>query len=102
MREVYVKSREDQDIALLHNLAQNTIWARTKKTNSLMSILLEFGFDGGVTKTRFLNQMEDLVDQALKEGYISSFTHIDAVKLIELRRQDSYRMNKPLRYIDTE
>jgi transposase len=75
LREVYVRNRDEQDIALLHKLRANTQSTRIQKTNGLMSSLLEFGFDGGLSKTRFLNQMENLVDQALQEGYITPFAY---------------------------
>jgi len=75
LRHVHLKSRDEQDLSLLHKIRANTISERIRKTNSLMSSLLEYGFDVGVTKTKFIKEMNALLTHALEKKYITQFAY---------------------------
>jgi len=75
LKEVKAKTKDEQYINLIHKTRQNTIRDRIQKTNSLMSLLLEFGYATKLSKGRFCKQCDDEIEVAYHEKYISQESH---------------------------
>jgi transposase len=75
LRHVSVKSVESQEMLLLHRIRENTIRARIRKTNSLLSMLHEFGYITSCSSAVLKSSIKAIIDHAHKEGFIRRSTH---------------------------
>lgn len=80
LNEVRVKNKEQQGVSLLHKTRQNTIRDRIQKTNSLMSILLEFGYVTTLSKGKF----SKLCEQEIKNAYDAEFINNRVYELLKV------------------
>lgn len=74
LKSVMPKSKEEQDIKLLHKVRSNTIRTRVRKTNSMMSSLCEYGYVTRLSKTQFCLECTEEVKEAYKLDYINKET----------------------------
>ena len=58
-------------MAFLHKTRQNIIQQRIQRTNALGSSLHEFGYIVKVSKAKLITECGEIVNSALKDGYIS-------------------------------
>jgi transposase len=86
------KSKEVQDITLIHKTRKNTIRDRIQKTNSMMSSLYEYGYVTELSKSKFCKSCKNEVEQAHEEGYISEQAYkillIDCKEIEELCKKE--------------
>lgn len=75
LKTVRAKSKEEQDISLLHKTRQNTIRDRVQKTNSLMSSLSEYGYITKLSKGRFSKTCNSEVEEAYQAKFLSQETY---------------------------
>lgn len=78
LKTVRAKSKEEQDISLLHKTRQNTIRDRVQKANSLMSSLSEYGYITKLSKGRFSKACNHEVEEAYQAKFLSQ----EAYKLL--------------------
>lgn len=92
LKEVRVKSKEEQGLSWLHKKRQNIIKERVRIGNFLMASLLEFGFDAKAKKAAFSRAAGDYVNTAYKIGAIDNVTYEEmlniAAKIKELFAQE--------------
>jgi transposase len=66
IKNVQLKSKEQQETAYLHKARQNTIIQRIQRSNSLMTSLQEFGYIVGCGKAKFAKECESHILLAFK------------------------------------
>lgn len=75
LKAVMAKDKMSQEIMILHKNRQNVIKMRVRMTNSLMAMLLEFGYLTKLPKGKFGMVAADEVEQAYEQGYLSDFSY---------------------------
>jgi transposase len=75
LKTVKPKTKEEQDISFLHKSRMNTIKNRVQKVNSLISSLYEYGFITNFKKSSPNTAYEEIIKEALDDGYISEITY---------------------------
>ena len=71
LKHVHIKTKGEQEVAFLHKTRQNIIQQRIQRTNALGSSLHEFGYIVKVSKAKLITECGEIVNSALKDGYIS-------------------------------
>lgn len=71
LKPVKAKTKEEQDIGLLHKTRQNTIRDRVQKTNAMMSALLEYGYMTKLSKGKFSKECNTEINQAYEDGFLN-------------------------------
>lgn len=75
LKTVQARTKEEQDVRLLHKTRKNTIRDRVQKTNCLISSLYEYGYVTKLSKGKFSKACLEEVEQAYQEKYISKHTY---------------------------
>lgn len=63
------KSKEEQKISYLHKSRQNAIKMRIKRSNSLITSLMEFGYLANCGKSEFAKNSRHYIEEAFMQGF---------------------------------
>jgi transposase len=75
LKVVKAKSKEEQDVSLLHKARDNAISARVSKTNSLISSLYEYGYLTKLSQKLFVSKCSQEIEQAYKDKLLSKVAY---------------------------
>ncbi len=76
LRSVYLKNVIEQTICFLHKTRNNTLTSRIRKTNSIMSSLMEFGVVPKASKTTFSRHASEHIQQAYDKQEIPEEVYV--------------------------
>ena len=88
LMKIRAKSKKEQEVSYLHKSRQNTIKMRIKRSNALITSLLEFGYMVNCKKAEFAKKSKEFIEEAFNLDFIGEEVYeqmiLDAEEISEL------------------